>query len=107
MHRPRYLWCLLLAPALFALVVSTVACGGAPEEPLIRKFFQASRLGDNMTLANIATVSFDPAKDGRAENVSVIESGPEQARTLAFKELEQARKDAVAAEDEFSKRKKE
>ena len=39
--------------------------------------------------------------------MSVVESGPEQARTLNFKELEQARKDAVAAEDEFGKRKKE
>ena len=60
-----------------------------------------------MTLANIATVSFDPAKDGRAENVSVVEVGPEQAAPLNFKELEQARKDAVAAEDEFSKKKKD
>lgn len=107
MHRPRYLWCLLLTPVLFVLVVSAVGCGGAPEEPLVRKFFQASRLGDNMTLTNIATVQFDPAKDGRAENVSVVESGPEQARKLNFKELEQARKDAVAAEDEFGKRKKD
>ena len=56
MHRPRYLWCLLLTPVLFVLVVSAVGCGGAPEEPLVRKFFQASRLGDNMTLTNIATV---------------------------------------------------
>lgn len=107
MHRPRSLWCLLLAPVLFALIVTATGCSGAAEEPLVRKFFQASRLGDNMTLANIATVSFDPAKDGRAENVSVTEVGPEQSRTLAFKELEQARKDAVAAEDEFTKKKKD
>jgi hypothetical protein len=106
MHRPRYLWCLLI-PALFVLVVTTIGCGGAAEEPLVRKFFQASRLGDNMTLANIATVQFDPAKDGRAEGVSVVEAGPEQARVLDFKGLEQARKDAVAAEDEFTKKKKE
>jgi hypothetical protein len=107
MHRPRHLWCLFLVPVLFVLVVSAIGCGGAAEEPLVRKFFQASRLGDNMTLANIATVSFDPAKDGRAENVSVAEAGPEQTRTLNFKELEQARKDAVAAEDEFTKKKKD
>lgn len=105
MHRPRYLWC--LTPIVFMLAVTAIGCSSAAEEPLVRKFFQASRLGDNMTLANIATVSFDPAKDGRAENVSVIEVTPEQARTLNFKELEQARKDAVAAEDEFSKKKKD
>lgn len=106
MHRPRYSW-LLLTPVLFVLVLSAAGCGGAAEEPLVRKFFQASSLGDNMTLANIATVSFDPAKDGRAQSVSVLESGAEQARPLNFKELEQARKDAVAAEDEFSKKKNE
>ncbi len=106
MHRPRCLW-LLLAPALFVLVISATGCGGSSDEPLIRKFFQASRLGDNMTLANIATVSFDPAKDGKAENVSVKSVTPEQSRALAFKELEKARTDAVSAEDEFTKRKKE
>lgn len=106
MHRPRYLW-LLLAPALFVLIVSATGCGGSSDEPMIRKFFQASRLGDNMTLTNIATVSFDPAKYGRAENVSVESVTPEQSRTLNFKELEKARKDAVAAEDEFTKKKKE
>jgi hypothetical protein len=90
MHRPRYLWCLLLTPILFVLVVTAIGCGGAAEEPLVRKFFQASRLGDNMTLANIATVSFDPTKDGRAENVKVLEVGTEQSRPLAFKELEKA-----------------
>ena len=106
MHRPRYLW-LLLTPVLFVLALSVAGCSGSPEEPLVRKFFQASALGDNMTLANIATVSFDPSKDGRAQGVSVIEAGQEQARALNFKELEKARKDAVAAEDEFSKKKNE
>jgi Skp family chaperone for outer membrane proteins len=106
MHRPRYLW-YVLTPLLFVLAATAIGCSSAAEEPLVRKFFQASRMGDNMTLANIATVSFDPAKDGRAENVSVVEVGPEQSRTLNFKELEQARKDAVAAEDEFTKKKKE
>lgn len=106
MHRPRYLW-LLLTPVLFVLVLSAAGCGGAAEEPLVRKFFQASALGDNMTLANIATVSFDPAKDGRAQSVSVLEAGQEQSRALNFKELEKVRKDAVAAEDEFSKKKNE
>jgi hypothetical protein len=96
-----------LVPVLFALVVTTIGCSSAAEEPLVRKFFQASRLGDNMTIANIATVSFEPAKEGRAENVSVVEVKPETSRTLNFKELEQVRKDAVAAEDEFSKKKNE
>ncbi len=107
MHRPRHLWYLCLVPVLFVLVMSAAGCGGSAEEPLVRKFFQASRLGDNMTLANIATVAFDPNKDGRAESVSVVSVAPETSRELHFKDLEKARKEAAAAEDEFTKKKKE
>ena len=96
MHRPRYRW-LFIIPILAALVLSS-ACGGNPEDPLIRKFFQASRMGDNMTLANIATVSFDPSRDGMAQNVKVVSVTPEQTRVLQFKELEKARQEAGAAE---------
>jgi len=103
MHRPRHLW--LLCPVLIAVAL-TAACGGAPEEQMVRKFFQSSRLGDNMTLASIATVAFDPTKDGQASSVTVVSVTPEEARPLQFKELEQARKDAVAAEAEFSKKMK-
>lgn len=105
MHRPRYLW-LLLCPVLVVLVFSA-GCGSAPEDQLVRKFFQSSRLGDNMTLASIATVSFDPQKDGQASSVKVISVTPEEPRPLRFKELEQARKDAVAAESDFSKKMKD
>jgi len=103
MHRPRYWW-LFVIPVLVALVLSVSACGGNPEDPMIRKFFQASRMGDNMTLANIATVSFDPTRDGIAQNVNIVSVTPEQSHTLQFKELEKARQEAVAAEAEFSKK---
>ena len=105
MHRPRNFW-LFLAPVLFVLVVSAVGCGGAAEEPLIRKFFQSSSMGDNMTITNIATVSFDPAKQGRATGVSVVSVSPEQVRELKFKDLEKARQEAAAAESAFEKEKK-
>ena len=105
MHRPRYLWFVVI-PVLASLVLSVAACSSAPEAPLIRKFFQASRMGDNMTLANIATVQFDPTRDGVAHNVKVVSVTPEEARELHFKELEKARQEAVAAEAEFSKRMK-
>jgi len=59
-----------------------------------------------MTLANIATVSFDPSRDGVAQNVKVVSVTPEQSRELQFKELEKARQEAVAAEAEFSKKMK-
>lgn len=105
MNRPRYRWFFII-PILAVLALSVGACGGGPEDAMIRKFFQASRMGDNMTLANIATVSFDPSRDGMAQNVKVVSVTPEQARTLQFKELEKTRQEAVAAEAEFSKKMK-
>jgi hypothetical protein len=105
MHRPRSLWYVLL-PVL-VIVAFSAGCGGAAEETMVRKFFQSSRLGDNMTLATIATVAFDPTKDGQASSVKVVSVTPEEARPLQFKELEQARKAASEAEAEFSKKMKE
>ena len=64
-------------------------------------------MGDNITLGNIATVSFDPNKDGRAQNVSFVSETPEQTRVLKLKELDKAFKDAQAAEADFSKKMKE
>jgi hypothetical protein len=104
MHRPRHLW--LLCPVLVALVFAA-GCSSAPEEQMVRKFFQSSRLGDNMTLASIATVSFDPSKDGQASSVKVVSVTPEESRPLQFKELEQARKAAADEEAAFSKKMKE
>ena len=106
MHRPRYLW-FLLTPILVVLVISASGCGGVQEDQLVRKFFQSSRLGDNMTLASIATVQFDPAKDGQASSVKITNVSPEEAKPLHFKELDQARKDAIAAETDFSKKMKD
>jgi hypothetical protein len=74
---------------------------------MIRKFFNASSMGDNLTVANIATVSFDPAKDGKATNVSFVSETPVQTRVLKLKDLDKAYKDAQAAETEFSKKMKE
>jgi hypothetical protein len=105
MHRPRNLWCLL--PLLVVLAFSVAGCGGSEHDQMIRRFFQASSMGDNITLANIATVSFDPNRDGRASSVSFVSETPEQARELKIKDLDKAFKDAQAAEAEFAKRKNE
>jgi hypothetical protein len=74
---------------------------------MIRRFFQASSMGDNITLANIATVSFDPNRDGRAQNVSFVSETPEQTRELKVKDLDKTFKDAQAIEAEFAKKKNE
>ena len=74
---------------------------------MIRRFFQASSMGDNITMANIATVAFDPNKDGRAQNVSFVSETPAQTRELKIKDLDKAFKDAQAAESDYSKKMKE
>jgi hypothetical protein len=74
---------------------------------MVRKFFAASGANDVATLGNIGTVSFDPTKDGRAQNVSFVSQTPEQTRVLNLPELDKAYKDAQAAESDFSKRMKE
>ena len=107
MLRPRYFWCLLFVPVLFTLAVAGPGCGGAAEQPLVRQFFQASRLADTMTLGNIATVSFDPKKDGSVEGFSIVSVTPDQTKELKMVELAQALKDAQEKEADFSKKMKE
>jgi hypothetical protein len=105
MLRPKSHWCVLIAPVLL-LAMLVISCSGSAEEPMVRRFFQASKMGDNTTLGNIAAVAFDPKTDGQVENFSVTGETPEQAQPLKFRELGQAVKDAIAADEEFSKRKK-
>jgi len=107
MHRPRSLWYVFLTPVLVVLLFSAAGCGGSEHDQMIRRFFQASAMGDNMTLANIATVSFDPTKDGKAANVSFVSETPVQVKVLKLKDLDKAFKDAQAAEADFSKKMKE
>lgn len=107
MHRPRYLRCLLLAPVLIGLAFAAAGCGGSEHDLMIKKFFMASGAGDTVTLGNIATVSFDPTRDGRAQNVSFVSETPEQTRVLKIKELDKAFKDAQAEASATSKAMKE
>lgn len=101
MHRPRLMWCLI--PVLVVLAFSVAGCGGSEHDQMIRRFFQASAMGDNVTLGNIATVSFDPAKDGRAQNVSFVSESPVRVKALRIKELDQRFKEAQAAAAAVSK----
>jgi hypothetical protein len=103
MLRPRYFWCLLFVPVLLTLALAGPGCGGAPEYQLVNQFFRSSRLADTMTLGNIATVSFDPKKDGTVESFSIVSVTPEQTRELKMVEYAKALKDAQAKDAELSK----
>jgi hypothetical protein len=105
MHRPRYAIGFLLAPILFTLVFLTFACGaGGPEQSVIQKFFQSSRLRDNMTLGGMAMVAFNPATDGIVEGFSVVTVSEPQVQPLHLKDLAKAHEDAIKARNDQNKK---
>jgi len=105
MSRPRSSALALLVAIIAPLLV--VACSQSGEQQLLVKYFQASRMRDNTTLPNIATVSFSPDEDGVFTGLKVVRENPEQRRTLRLKELAAEEEAARLADEEFNKKKKE
>jgi hypothetical protein len=81
------------------------ACSSHPEQPILQQFFTASRLRDNQTLANFATVSFNPQTDGAVTSFSITSVSPVQTKPLPLKDLAQVRDQAKADDDAFTKKK--
>ena len=106
MSRPRSS-ALALLMAICASLLALVACTQSGEQQLLVKYFQASRMRDNTTLTNIATVSFSPDEDGVFSGLKVVKENPEQRRTLRLKELAAEEEAARQADEEFNKKKKE
>lgn len=79
-----------------------VACGGGGEQQFIQKYFMAAKVRDQGTLANIATVSFNPDTDGVVQKFSVTNVTEDQTKTLRLAELKKAMEEAEAADEEFS-----
>lgn len=94
-----------LAFGFLSLLWLATACSGGPEQALVGQFFTASRLRDNTSLDNIATVIFDPQTQGIVTGFSVTNITPEDRRPLPLKSLAKAHDDAKAEDDAFSKRK--
>jgi hypothetical protein len=105
MHRRTLLSWLPGIAAVTAVVIVSACSGSADEQQVIKKYFDASRLRDQTTLANIATVSFRPSEDGVVQSFSIASISDEQPHTLRIKELSAAYDEAKKADDEFSKRK--
>jgi hypothetical protein len=82
-------------------------CSGSSEQLVVGQFFTASRLRDNTSLDNIATVMFDPRTHGTVAAFSIVNISPERQTPLPLKALAQAQEDAKAEEAAFSKRKDE
>jgi uncharacterized cupredoxin-like copper-binding protein len=94
----------LIIPALLLAVVA-MACGGGEEKTLLSKYFTASKVADNMTLANIATVAFDPIADGQMQTFSIMSVSEEKVTPLELKAKAAELKAAVDDEKAFTKEK--
>lgn len=97
---------LVSVSALLVLALVVVDCGGGPEQSILQGYFQAARLRDRTTLGNIATVSFDPNREGQMERFQILSVGPEDTRTLHIRENAKALQDATAASDDLGKKMK-
>jgi hypothetical protein len=75
MYRPRPTFAVLLAASL--TVLAAAACSSGPEQPILNQFFTASRLRDNTSLQNFATVSFDPSSEGTVSSFQIQSVTPE------------------------------
>lgn len=103
--RPRSHKLLLAVLALAVLPVA--ACSSPPEQQLLTKYFAASRMRDNATLGNFATVSFSPTTEGVVQKFTITSVGAETSKTLKLRELAEAEAALRKEEEEFNKRKKE
>ena len=104
MSRPNSKW--LIVPVLLLTVVA-MACGGGEEKTLLTKYFTASKIADNMTLANIATVSFDPKIDGQMGSFSIVSVSEEKVTPLELKKHAADLKAATDEEKAFTAKKTE
>lgn len=97
---------LLLVVPVLLLAVIAVACGaGAEEKTLLNKYFMASKMADNLTLANIATVSFDPKADGQMVSFSVVSVSEPKITPLELKAHAAELQTVVAEEKAFTEKK--
>jgi hypothetical protein len=94
----------LIVPVLLLAVVAA-ACGGGEEKTLLTKYFMASKIADNMTLANIATVAFDPKADGQMGSFSIVSVSEEKSTPLEIKTHAANLKAAQDEEKAFTEKK--
>jgi len=104
MSRPNSKWVIL--PALVLAVVAVACGGGGEEKTLLNKYFMASKVADNMTLSNIATVAFDPRTDGQMTSFTIVSVSPEKVEPLEIKQHAADLKAAADEEKAFTEKKK-
>jgi hypothetical protein len=106
MLRPKTSVYLLASMVLSVAALSACSSQNASEENLVRQFFRASGLRDGQTLANFATVSFEPKTEGTVSDFEVFSVSPERTEPMRVIELSKAVADADAANKAFNEKKK-
>ncbi len=106
MFRPKPSVYVLASMVLMAAALSACSSANANEENLVRQFFRASSLRDNMTLANFAVVAFDPKTEGTVNDFSVTAVSPEKTEPLRVIELSKGLTEAEAENKAFNEKKK-
>lgn len=105
MVRP-YLTSISKTLVLGFLMATAAACSSGPEQQILRQYFMASRARDNVTLGNIATVSFSPTDRGTVDSFDVVSVSPDQTSNVQVKSLAAAVAEAQKAADEFAAKKR-
>ena len=104
MHRPRAT-ALVLFTLVATVALSIAGCSSSPEEQMLTNYFRSSRMRDNLTLANIAMVSFSPTERGIVQSFSLESIGEDQRRPMRAREYRLRLEEVEAAEEEFSAQK--
>ncbi len=108
MSRPNTTVRFFVIPVVILAAMVMASCGaGADEKTLLDKYFRASKMRDNLTLANIATVAFDPKIDGQMQSFSVLTSSEEKVTPLELKADGETLRKAQAEEKNQAKKMKE
>ena len=108
MNRPRPASLVFLVVMFGSLAGLITGCSASSaEQQLLERYFSASRMRDNTTVANIATVAFRPDEEGIVQDFTITNVTPDDTHTLRLPELSEAYEQALADEEEFGARQKE
>lgn len=89
--------------AVSAVAFTTAGCSGSGEQQIIKRFFDANRMRDQSTVANMATVEFDPQTDGVVQGFEVVSVGEETRSTLNIGQYASEWRAAKERQDAFAK----
>jgi len=94
-----------LSIAILLATLDGIACSSAPEEPILRQFFAASRLRDRTSLQNFAVADFSPNQHGSVTSFDITGVSEERRMPIDLKGLAREHEAVIAEDAEFTKRK--